>query len=151
MKEIKNSSIVDAGCGFAEFYNYLKIKKLEPKSYIGYDIEEFMIEKSSNMYPHLKFQKKNILKNKLEEADYYICSGAMNILTKNEMFLFIDNCFNASKKGFVFNFLQEDSFNNVSVSDVLSHCKNLCNKIHINNNYLRNDITIYLNKDYLTN
>jgi len=149
--EIKNSSIIDAGCGFAEYYNYLVDKRLRPKSYKGYDIEDIMIQKAKRRFPALDLEQKDILKDELEVADYYICSGAMNILTKEEMFEFINRCFTASKKGFAFNFLKKDSFNKVSASEILSHCKHLSKQIYIKDNYLENDISIYLKKHYLTN
>ena len=142
---------MDAGCGFGEYYNYLEKNSSKPKEYIGIDIEEEMIERAKLRFSNTKFEKKDVLKDELIQADYYVCSGAMNILTKDEMFEFIDKCFLASKKGFAFNFLKKDSFNNVSVSDVLSHCKYLSRDIYIKDNYLENDISVYLKKHDLTN
>lgn len=142
---------MDAGCGFGEYYNYLEKNSSKPKEYIGIDIEEEMIERAKLRFSNTKFEKKDVLKDELIQADYYVCSGAMNILTKDEMFEFIDKCFLASKKGFAFNFLKKDSFNNVSVSDVLSHCKHLSRDIYIKDNYLENDISVYLKKQDLTN
>ena len=37
---IKESTIIDAGCGFGEYYNYLFDNNLKPKSYLGIDCEE---------------------------------------------------------------------------------------------------------------
>lgn len=150
-KDIKASTIVDAGCGFGEYYNYLEKNHLKPKEYIGIDIEDEMIKRASQRFNKITFHKKNILEEELPQYDYYICSGAMNILTKEEMFSFITKCFEASLKGFVFNFLKKDSFNYVSANEVITHCKGLCKAIGINDNYLQNDMTIYLTKHHLTN
>ena len=103
--EIKESNIVDAGCGFAEYYNYLFDNNLKPKSYIGIDCEEEMITLASKRFLDTNFYIKDIIKDELIFADYYICSGAMNILKKDEIFIFIKKCFEASNIGFVFNFL----------------------------------------------
>jgi len=35
--ELQSLSIADAGCGFGDFYIYMKKKKLHPKKYIGID------------------------------------------------------------------------------------------------------------------
>ena len=35
-KDIKESSIIDAGCGFGEYYNYLFDNNLKPKSYFPF-------------------------------------------------------------------------------------------------------------------
>lgn len=150
-EDINDSTIVDAGCGFGEYYNYLEKNSKKPKEYIGIDIEEEMIQRAKHRFSNIKFEKTDVLKDELIEADYYVCSGAMNILTKDEMFVFIDKCFQASKKGFAFNFLKKDSFNKISVSEVLGHCKHLSRDIYIKDNYLENDISVYLKKHYLTN
>ncbi len=145
-KDIKNSTIIDAGCGFAEYYNYLNINHKLPKSYIGIDCFDKMIEISSKRYPNLDFYKKDILKDDLIEADYYICSGSMNILQKKDMFKFIKNCYQVSSKGFIFNFLKDLSFNNVSTEEILDYCLTLSPNIKIKDNYLENDFSIFLIK-----
>ena len=144
--DIKESSIIDAGCGFGEYYSYLFDNYLKPKSYLGIDCEEQMINLASKRFLNTTFKKQNILKDTLDFADYYICSGAMNILEENEVFVFIDKCFFHSNKAFVFNFLKNDSLTKVSKSKVMNYCSKLSNKIQIKENYLSNDFSIYLKK-----
>jgi len=144
--EINDCVIVDAGCGFGEYYNYLYDNDLKPKEYIGIDCEEEMINQASKRFLNTKFIIKNILEDKLPKADYYICSGAMNILNEKEVLAFIKNSYKTSKKGFIFNFLKEDSLSNVSSKTVLAFCKSICSNIKIKDNYLKNDITIFLRK-----
>lgn len=144
--EIKKSNIIDAGCGFAEYYNYLFDNDLKPKSYIGIDCEEKMITLASKRFLNTSFYIKNIIEDELLFADYYICSGAMNILKKDEIFIFIKKCFEASKIGFVFNFLKNDSLTNVNFLDILNYSKSLSKKIEIKENYLENDISIFIKK-----
>ena len=143
---IKDYVIVDAGCGFGEYYNYLYDNDLMPKEYIGIDCEEQMISPASKRFLNTKFVLKNILEDKLPAADYYICSGAMNTLDEKEVLTFIKRSYKASKKGFIFNFLKEDLLSNVSMNTVLSFCKTICSKINIKDNYLENDISIFLKK-----
>ncbi len=145
-EEIKDCHIVDSGCGFGEYYNYLFDNDLKPKEYIGIDCEEEMINSASKRFLNTKFLLKNILKDKLPKADYYICSGAMNILEEKEVLTFIKNSYKASKKGFIFNFLKEDSLSNVPIKRVLSFCKSICSQIKIQDNYLENDISFFLKK-----
>ena len=145
-KDIIKSSIVDAGCGFAEYYKYLEVNHKIPKQYIGYDVENEMIKVSKKRFNHLEFYIKNILLDELHEVDYYICSGAMNIMSKEDVFLFIKRCFTYSKKGFIFNILKSMSFNNIDIDEVLDYCKTLSGNIKIKDNYLDNDITIFMVK-----
>ena len=145
-KDIKESSVIDAGCGFGEYYNYLFDNNLKPKSYLGIDCEEQMINLASKRFLNTSFEKQDILKDKLNLADYYICSGAMNILEKKEVFVFIEKCFLASKKAFIFNFLKNDSLTKVSKSQVINYCSILSPNMEIKEDYLSNDFSIYLKK-----
>jgi SAM-dependent methyltransferase len=144
--EIRESSIVDAGCGFAEYYNYLFDNNLKPKSYIGIDCEEEMITLASKRFLNTSFYIKDIIKDELVFADYYICSGAMNILKKDEIFIFIKKCFEASNMGFIFNFLKNDPLTNVNFLDILHYSKSLSKRVEIKEDYLENDISIFIKK-----
>ncbi|WP_417332291.1 class I SAM-dependent methyltransferase [Halarcobacter sp.] len=143
-EEIESSTIVDAGCGFGEYLNYLKKSKLKPKSYLGIDIEHKMIKLSKERFPSERFLVKDIIHDTLPEADYYICSGAMNILTRRQMIRFIDKCLASSKKGFVFNFLKEDTLNGVPFNVILDYCKELNKEVEVKDYYLDNDITVFV-------
>jgi len=143
---IRSSTIVDAGCGFGEYYKYLQNNNKLPSSYIGVDIESMMIDVASKRFKDVSFYKTDILKDKLIIADYYICSGSMNILNKTDVFRFIQRSFEVSQKGFIFNFLTKYSFNKLSLDEVKDFCTTLSSKIKIKSNYLDNDITIALLK-----
>ena len=144
--EIKDSNIVDAGCGFAEYYNYLYDNNFKPKTYIGIDCEEEMINLASKRFLETEFFIKNILKDEIPNADYYICSGAMNILDKEEVFLFIEKCFKNSNIAFIFNFLKNDDLTKVQIKDIFDYCGSLTKEIRIEENYLDNDVSIFLKK-----
>ncbi|MEA3498999.1 MAG: class I SAM-dependent methyltransferase [Campylobacterota bacterium] len=145
-KDIKSSSLVDVGCGFGEYYNYLLNNNRTPKRFIGVDCEEDMITISKKRFPNQDFYKQNILYDKLIEADYYTSSGALNILTLNEIKIFIERCFNSSKKGFIFNFLKNITFNKIKKYEILEICKIYTNNIITKENYLENDFTIFMVK-----
>jgi len=144
--EIETSSIVDAGSGFGDYYYYLLINGIYPYKYIGLDCMQDMIDIASNRFDEVQFIKKNILEGDLIAADYYICSGALNILTKEEVFIFIENCFKSSKKGFVFNFLKLQSYNKIEIDEVIEFCNKLTNCLKTKDNYLNNDFTIFMVK-----
>lgn len=105
-----------------------------------------MVQISKNRFPEVDFYQKDVLEDELFVADYYICSGAMNILNKKDFYHFIDRCFEASTKGFIFNFLKNKSFNKIKIEEVLSYCSSLTPKIKTKNNYLENDFTIFMIK-----
>jgi SAM-dependent methyltransferase len=143
---ICESFIIDAGCGLGEYYNYLYDNNLKPKKYLGIDCEEQMINLASKRFINIDFQIQNILEDNLLLCDYYICSGAMNILEKEEVFRFIKKCFDASNKAFIFNFLKNDSLTTVKEDDIINYCLTLTTKINIKSDYLDNDFSICLKK-----
>ncbi len=145
-KELSTNTIVDIGCGFAEYYTFLKLKNSLPKKYIGLDCEDSMLNVCKERFPELLFIKANAFKDELINEDYYICSGALNILTRKEFFWFIDNCYKFCKKGFVFNFLKSESYNYIEVKEVEQFCKQYSCELIIKDGYLPNDITFFLKK-----
>lgn len=144
--KLATSSIVDAGCGFAEYLNYLKYTNLKYLEYSGLDCEDKMIEVSKKRFKEVTFLKKDIIKDTLLEKDYYICSGALNLLSYEDLKSFIENCFKFSKKGFVFNYLENENFVDISKSQILNICMNLSSKVDIKDGYLYNDYTIFVEK-----
>ena len=146
IKDMENSSIIDAGCGFGEYYHYLTINNKKPKYYLGIDCERLMISLASRRFTNIDFKIQNILKDRLLNCDYYICSGAMNTLDKKEVFIFIKKCFESSNKAFIFNFLKDDPLTNIKIYEIIEYCKTLSKKIKIRDDYLKNDVSIYLEK-----
>lgn len=146
IKNIEDSLIIDIGCGFGDYLVFLEKQNIKIKNYLGLDCEEFMISIASQKHQSNNFLVCDILTDKIPTADYLICSGSLNLLNKRNFFLAIKKCFEASKRGFIFNFLTQESFQKISFLEVENHCKTLTNKIFVENNYLRNDCTILLEK-----
>lgn len=139
-------TLVDAGCGFGDFYTYLQANNLKCNKYTGIDSLDKMcsiaIENTKQ-----EIILANITKDALPQAQYYICSGAMNVLNNFETHLFIRNCFMASKKAFIFNILhgnkQSDTYNYLSTQKIQAIAKELhVRHVEIQDNYMQNDITV---------
>lgn len=145
-KDLKNSTIGDLGCGFGDYYKYLKERNLEPKSYHGIDCELKMVQVCKSRYKDIAFEHKNILYEDFSKSDYNICSGAMNIMNIDQCSLFIKRAFKHSKKGFIFNFLQSITLNDVKPYEIVALCEKLCPKIEFKEGYLDNDFTIFMAK-----
>ncbi|RLA81241.1 MAG: class I SAM-dependent methyltransferase [Epsilonproteobacteria bacterium] len=145
-KDIKNSTLVDVGCGFGEYYNYLQNNHKVPTKFIGLDCEQNMINICRKRFPSLEFYTKDILKDELIDADYYTCSGALNILTLDEINIFIKKCFHASRKGFIFNFLKNLTFSNIKKYEIINICEQYTQSIIVKEGYLDNDFTIFMIK-----
>ncbi len=144
--KIDSFNIVDAGCGFGDFYLYMKKKKLLAKNYIGIDI-------LNDMYSIASYKTgceiiiADITKDSLPNASYYICSGAMNTLDRFETMLFIRRCYEHSTRGFIFNILhgekQSDTYNYFTIAQIKEIASSLnIKKITIKDDYLDGDITV---------
>ncbi len=145
--DIKHETLVDAGCGFGDFYLYLKEKNNLPKTYTGLDLCEPMVNEAK-VRTGCKIVQRDILKQTLPLADWYVASGSMNLLTRIETRIFIQRCFEKSRKGFVFNLLcgkeQEGEFSYWVPHDILELCKLLGVKVQIKEGYMNGDFTVVL-------
>lgn len=76
----KNKSVMDIGCGFADFYGYLKQKEI-CCNYIGVDIIPEFLECCCKKYPEATFIKANIMLDKdiLPKTDIVVTTGTLNL------------------------------------------------------------------------
>jgi len=145
-KELSSYSIADAGCGFGDFYNYMIKKKKTPKEYVGIDSLLDMYSIASEK-TGCEIVIADICKDDLPNVDYYLCSGALNVLTKFETHQFIQNCYNSSKHGFIFNALHGDkeseTYNYLTTSEIEQIANDLnVKEIVYRDGYLKDDITV---------
>lgn len=74
----ENISILDVGCGNAEFYKFLNFNGFIG-SYTGFDINENLLAQSRENYKDIVVEKRDILEDTIEEKfDYVIVSGLFN-------------------------------------------------------------------------
>ena len=113
---IKNFSLLDVGCGFGSFYDYLNLNKQLKIKYLGIDLVEEMIEFAKNKHNENLFKVENLLTfKKNEKYDFVIANGLFTQkfnFTQDEMLLFFAECIlkldKISNKGFLFNILSEN-------------------------------------------
>jgi SAM-dependent methyltransferase len=148
--ELSNLSLADAGCGLADLYGHLAERGKLPKAYIGLELKEEFVHEARKRYG-CEVIACDILSDTLPEADYYLCSGAMNILTRDETKRFIERCYASSERGFVFNMLEGPStssllYNYYWPEEMESFCTTLCDDVKIYRGYLKHDFTVALMK-----
>lgn len=142
-KNLQDFSLGDAGCGFGDFYHFTKIK---PKVYTGIDSVDAMVQ-IARKKTSSEIICADICKESIPNRDFYICSGALNILTLFETHQFIANCYKSSKIAFVFNALYGDkesqNYNYLTKEKIEKIAKGLnVKEIHYRDAYLDNDITV---------
>lgn len=145
-ENLSSYTLIDAGCGFGDLYFYLQKQQKIPQKYIGIDvIEEFctLAQERTNQ----KILCHNLIYEHLAREDYVVCSGALNILTPFETHLFLRNCYNSAKIGFVFNALygekESATYNFLTKKKIEMIAKTLnVGTVVYKEEYLKNDITV---------
>lgn len=152
-KEINSYTIADAGCGFGDLYLYMLKKKKIPKEYIGIDSLSDMYSIASDR-TGCEIVIADICADELPSADFYICSGAMNVLEEFETHLFVRNCFSACRVGFIFNVLHGDkkskTYNYLTTPQIEQMAADLGVKsVVLRDDYMEDDITVMFLKEAL--
>jgi SAM-dependent methyltransferase len=150
-KDLTSVSIADAGCCFGDLYLYMNNNKATPKEYIGIDSLSQMCSIASKRTSK-KIVTADICKDTLPFAEYYLCSGAMNVLNTFETHQFIQNCYVACGNAFIFNILhgekESDTYNYLSTCQIENIAKELkVGHVETKVGYLKNDITVGFFKD----
>jgi len=147
--DVEGFSLVDVGCGFGDLYFYLQEGGINFCSYVGLDLCSSMVDIAKEKTGQ-QILECDACKDSLPRADYYICSGAMNILTRFDTYLFIRNCYEASDKGFVFNLLmgEDDSlvYNHFFPQELESLFDELGAEVSITQGYIPHDFTVFLKR-----
>jgi len=125
-KKLSEYVIADAGCGFGDLFSFMNKRKKTPKRYLGVDSHLDMYSIASKK-TGCEIIIADICKDELPKTDYFLCSGALNVLTKFETRQFIRNCYKASKHGFIFNALhgnkESQTYNYLTRDDIKNYSK----------------------------
>jgi SAM-dependent methyltransferase len=142
---LDTKSIADAGCGFGDLYDYIRSNGRSTLRYSGLDALDLMVEEAIRRTQQETIYHCDILHDPLPMAEFYLCSGALNILTKNAAFRFIERCYDASSRGIIFNFLEGDkeskTFNYLRGSDIKVLGEKLGAKVVFRRHYYECDCT----------
>jgi SAM-dependent methyltransferase len=112
---MENSQILDVGCGLADFYTYLKERKVNISTYSGIDINpEFIDACKKSHHDADNFMVRNILIDSPKRNSYDVVSmfGVLNFKFSefdNEIFAreMIEQAFKISRKAVVVDMLSE--------------------------------------------
>ncbi len=110
-KPLRNSSVLDVGCGTGDMAGFLK--DYDVTNYVGIDIFEPAIQLAKNKFPNSKFLVGDFLTKKFGKTfDFVFCSGAIstNLHSDNYEVLesWLKRMWQISKYGLAFNFLSQE-------------------------------------------
>lgn len=156
--DFNNKKVLDIGCGFGEFGNFLT-KRYKDVEYKGIDITEEFIENGHKIYPQLDLKVADFLiLTKVERFDVVIASGVLNSnVTDNVEFRkkAIAKMFELTRDVLTFNMLgahpqpTNDSASNIWYADsleILEYCMSLTRRVVLRASYHPRDFTIFMYK-----
>jgi len=139
------ASIVDAGCGFGDLYPYLCAHGKNSIHYTGLDALDIMVKEAQKRTGQTIYQC-DILHDPLPKGEFYICSGALNILTLEGGYRFIERAYSASTRGMIFNFLegknQSKTYNYLQAHKIEKLGQRLGGRVIFRRGYYENDCTV---------
>ena len=152
-------SVLDVGCGFGDFYAYLKRQQCFT-SFTGIDISPELIEEGRRQYPDVKLLTGDIfdLDPPVSSVDYVTLSGTLNRKFEGSQpysLAVIERLFATCKKGIAFNLLDARHEWTASRWDLQSFLPDsmirfvsgFSERYQLIDDYLENDFTLYVYKD----
>jgi SAM-dependent methyltransferase len=156
--DLNGESILDVGCGFGDFFGYLKQERAGIESYLGLDINDNMLGVATVRYPEAHFEKKDILSETPDgNFDYVFASGLFSLDSDTWtgfMERMLTRMYALASKGVAVNFLSGYTTGKKlakskypypsEVTDFV--VQDLTNRFVLRHDYLPNDFTLYVFK-----
>jgi SAM-dependent methyltransferase len=153
--DLNGKTVLDAGCGYADLYLYLKKRFPALAHYCGAEqIQEF-VDEAIRRYGHLpdtSFISRSFLYGHLPQTDYVFACGSLNYGSTKPGFIFdaISRLFKTCTLGLAFNLLKSMPADGTLVAydpeDILAYCGTLSDRVIFKDGYAPEDFTIFMYK-----
>lgn len=152
---MENKSILDVGCGFGDFSEYLA-ERFVGVEYLGIDITRAMVERATSKYPGSQFEHRDILTQPLERKfDVVVANGIFYLMgpeAYDPMMQIVTKLFETASECVAFSSLSDWADRKTEgefyarPEKVLSLCSSLTKNLILRHDYLPHDFTVYLYK-----
>ena len=157
--EFNGKTILDIGCGTAEYYNFLQKLNIDVE-YYGTDISEDMISVAKKMNPKIaqNLFVHDIISNNLDRTfDYIICIGIINLDFEGKLNIemteqLLSQLDKYSNIGFAISMTSSLSKNPTKgtyyykASEIIDFVSKIINNFTISHSYLPHDFTLFCYK-----
>lgn len=150
---LEGTKILDVGCGFGDFYTYLKEQGIHVE-YIGYDIVPSLLDIAREQIPDARFELRDITAEApTEKFDYVFSSGILNHKIEDNMTFahtLITKCFEHATKGAAINMMtsyvdfRDDYLYYYSPEEMFSLVKSLTRFATLRHDYALYEFTLHL-------
>ena len=148
--------ILDVGCGFADYAEFLR-KKYGVLNYVGLDITPLMIERSQKLYPQLDLRLGNFLDVPLDETfDVVTANGIFYLLDEpkeDTLRAIVTKMFDLARVAVAFNSLSSWALNKEAGEfyadpiETVNFCRTLTPWVALRHDYHPRDFTIFMYRD----
>lgn len=147
---LNGHTVLDAGCGYADLYPFLKQRYPGLAGYTGIEQIPELLAKAKNRFPQLDIKQGDFIRNDLPVCDYVFASGSLNYDTgeKDYIFLAIKTLYQASRIGLGFNLLRKllgkGALMAYDPAVILAYCQSLCPNVVFIDGYADEDFTMFM-------
>ena len=151
--DLNGKTVMDAGCGYADLYSFLKERYPEMAHYYGVEQIPELADKAITRYGHLPdttFIARNFLHADLPICDYVLASGSLNYGSSVNGFIYkaIEKLYSHCTIGLGFNLLRYMPVDGTLVAydpdEILAFCKTLSPNVILKTDYDEVDFTIFI-------
>ena len=150
-------SLLDVGCGFGDYFNYLKQRGIKNVKYNGIDLTDKIVNVAKEKNPLANVVQGNVLDLPDDKKfDYVVSLGVNGVKTGDNwdnLTSVLDKMWKLCKKGIAYNAVsnfaseQDEQIYFVSPIRVIEHVmNNLTYKVVFRHDYMPHDFTIYVYK-----
>ncbi len=153
--DLSGKSVLDAGCGYADLYPYLKTRFPAMGHYCGVEQIPELVNEAIRRYGHLpnnSFLPRSFLHGYLPVKDYVFASGSLNYGSIRPGFIFdaISRLYSACTLGLAFNLLKYMPADGTLVAyeplEILAYCHTLSDRVIFKADYAPEDFTVFVYK-----
>ena len=153
--DLSNASVLDVGCGVADFWAYLQRRNIAVARYAGMDFTPAMLQTARRRFPQIPFHQADVLdlREPPETADYVVASGLFSHMNETLLHRALPTLFGLCRRGIAFNLLSTwtpgekvDLFH-ADPAETLRWCRTLTPWSVLRHDYQPHDFTIYLYRE----
>jgi SAM-dependent methyltransferase len=151
--DLAQCSVLDAGCGYADLYPYLR-QRYAGVRYYGIEQVPELLEVAQARYPDaegISLRSGDFLQEALPPTDYVLASGALNYRQRDPRFIYqaIETLYGSCQLGLGFNLLSWEPAGGGPLASydpatILSFCHELAPRAELLEGYWEGDFTVFV-------
>lgn len=152
MQDPTGLTVLDLGCGKADFLEWLIINGMPPRRYLGVEgVTALADAAEARQFEGSTIVRADFIREPekaFAPADVIYCSGALNTIEDEDFYPTIQRAFEAAQQAVVFNFLNSPLLAGVSylrwrqAVDVFAFARTLSDEVSWNDRYIEGDCTV---------